>query len=51
VPLARIVGEARECSGCLGYIGPGDRGYVRDIADYSAVGLIAYLIKLISFSS
>jgi hypothetical protein len=48
--LTRIVGEAREYSSCLGYIGPGDRGYIRDIADYSAVGLIAYLIELISFS-
>jgi hypothetical protein len=50
VPLTRIVGEARECSSCLGYIGPSDRGYVRNAADYGAVGLIAYLIELISFS-
>jgi hypothetical protein len=49
--LTRIVGEARKCSSCLGYIRPSNRGYVYNIADYSIVGLIAYLIKLVSFSS
>jgi hypothetical protein len=49
--FTRIVGEAHKYSGYLGYIGPSNRGYVRNIADHSVVGLIAYLIKLISFSS